>query len=636
MALPENLYNEKNMDFLLDTQPIGNLMFLDTMIQSGNQFMTSIYVWKYPTEVDGYWQEFLHDIPNTYVTTDIASHESGEALKKLRKAIRTQYDKILSETESYNREIATEEYQELNRLAAALRKREALIKYMCTRIWVYAESRYELDRRVADIQKLLTNNRFAGTPLAMEQEYEYQSIFLDHNTQSQLPNSRVGVDISTEFADLTFPANHVYLNDARGQFLGYSMTNGHIIFDPFEYDGVYRKQHNVLIFGDMGSGKSTLMKKMMNNLGAKGYVLRGFDKSGEYTDLIDSLDGKIIALDGTAGKLNIFQVFPTVIDETTRQVNEQASFVQHKSKLGTWYSILKPNAREEEISLFESALNELYEKHGFDSQNERTQYSTRSNEEYPTLFDMVELTNTLYRDKSLSDLKREIYERIHITLQSLLENYGYLLDGHTSINGLLTEQILFFNIDGLSNLNKEIMDAQMFNALSLFWATLLNHGKEQVRLYRKKEITFDEITRSMLFIDECHNLINIDSPRPTKFVNTMQREGRKFYIGVILATQAINSLSPEHKGNATTELITNIYNFSQYKFFFKLDSAQIPHLKRLTEYDLTEGQTDNIPLYPVGRCLLNITGGTSIEFDVEASETELLLFNGGGRSADDY
>ena len=626
----------ENLDFLTSTQPMGNMRFHDTMFQVGNTFVASLYVWRYPNEPVGFWQAFMHNIPNSYVITDLADQESLDVIKKLQRSIREQYSRVIQEKEAFDREIALEEYHELTSLAKSIRRSQEVIKYMTTRIILFADSRYELEKRISETKKLLEKEQFAGTPLAMEQEYEYQSLFLNHTAQSKLANKRVGLDIPAEYVRYTFPANHVFLHDPRGQHVGYSLTGGNIILDLFELDNLYRKHYNTMIIGDMGSGKSTLMKKMIYNMSAKGYVLRGFDKSGEYTELIHYLGGKIIALDGTMGKLNIFQVFPTVIDPITNQIDEIASFTQHKSKLGTWYSILKPEADPEEIDLFELSLNQLYELHRFDSSNPLENYTGRNNTEYPILEDLVELVKTLHLSPNSTDLERLTYERIYITLKKLNDSYGKIFNGYTTFDNLQTEQLLFFNIDGLMALNnKPIEDAQMFNALSLFWATLLNHGKEQMKLYKKRKITFDEIKRSMLIIDEAHNQVNKDTPRQTKFVNTMQREGRKYFVGVMLATQSVNSLAPEIMTHDAAELLRDVYNFSQYKIFFKMSSAQIPHLKRLTQYDITDGHAERIARYPVGRCLMNITGGNSIEFDVDVSDRELELFNGGGRNTED-
>lgn len=625
-----------DLSLIAETQPLGNIRFLDNMIQTGDCFMTTLYLYNYPDQPEGFWQSILHEFPNSFVMTDIANQESGEVLKKLNQAIKEQFTRYSEEKEAYDREIALEEYHELNYLAKALRKSEEVMKYVCTRLILFEKTRHDLEKRVAEVRRTLDKNQFGGTVLVMEQEYEYQSLFLDHNSQSHLPNNRIGLDVPSDIAMMTFPANHTFMNDVRGQHLGYSSTGGNIIVDFYELDNLYRKYYNLLILGEMGSGKSTLIKKIMVNLACKGYLLRGFDKSGEYTEVLKRIGGYNIPLDGSSGRINIFQVFPNVLDETTNQVDERASFTQHKGKLSTWYTLIKPEVEASELDIFELMLTDLYESKGFHADMELPDFSSRGVEEYPTLTDFIEIIKKGRSDENNSPLKQQMLEKILMTMEKLKGAYGQLFDGHTSIPNIQTEQIVFFNIDGLMALDQNnIIQAQLFNALNLFWASLINHGKEQARLYKKREITFDEIKRSMLFMDEAHNIINVNNPKAVRFINLVQREGRKMFIGTIVSTQSVSSMYPQNISSATAEAIQDIYNLSQYKIFFKLSSASIPYLQRLAQHDITEGQIERIPRYKQGRCLMNITGGSSIEFDVNVSSRELDLYNGGGRNAED-
>lgn len=632
MKIKDLIQRDYDLDFVVDTQPNGNLLFLDTMIQVGNTFIASIYIYRYPTQPDGLWQSILHGIGNSFVVKDVASQEAGEVLKKLKRAIREQYSRWSNEKEPYDKDIALEEFHELNSLAKDLRQSATVMKYICTRVVVYSDSRYELEKRISEIKKKLEKNEYSATVLAMEQEYEYKSLFLDHSSQKEFPNHRVGLDVPTDFAALTFSANHVFLHDKRGVDVGTSLTDGKIILDLFELDGLYRNSYNFLMVGKSGSGKSTLMKKLIYNQVAKGYMIRGFDKSGEYRSLVNYLGGKTIALDGTMGKINIFQVFPTIIDTDTNQVNEEASFNQHQGKLSTWYKTLKPNATQEEIDTFQELLVDLYSSFGFYGTDLIGNYTTQQPEEYPILEDVVDLARDRYINKVGTDLQNEAYEKIYISLNNILKSYAKLFNGHTSIEGLINEQLLFFDIDGLMTLdNEQIQTAQLFNALTLFWASLLNNGKEQIRMMKKGEVEFDFVRRGLLIIDECHNLVNQWNPSIVKYVTTMQKEGRKRFVGVGLATPEIKSLAPKTTTDANA-LLEEIYSLTQYKFFFNVGSENIPHLQRLTEHDITEGQIEQIPRYPQGRCLFSISGGDTIEFKVEASERELALFDGGGYS----
>ncbi|MDO7204225.1 hypothetical protein Q5M85_08845 [Paraclostridium bifermentans] len=59
----------------------------------------------------------------------------------------------------------------------------------------------------------------------------------------------------------------------------------------------------------MGSGKSTILKRILRDNASKGYFIRGFDKSGEFFSVIKDQGGKTINLDGTNGRINLLQYF---------------------------------------------------------------------------------------------------------------------------------------------------------------------------------------------------------------------------------------------------------------------------------------------------------------------------------------
>ena len=120
-------------------------------------------------------------------------------------------------------------------------------------------------------------------------------------------------------------------------------TGGNVLFDIFTKNEV-RKSYNALVLGMMGSGKSTLLKKLVLDNAIVGNTIRVLDVVGEFKDLIHELGGKSISLDGTSGIINPLQVFATVIDENTNEVNNEGSYTTHLSKLTTMYKFINSNS----------------------------------------------------------------------------------------------------------------------------------------------------------------------------------------------------------------------------------------------------------------------------------------------------
>ena len=462
----------------------------------------------------------------------------------------------------------------------------------------------------------------------MEQKEEWQSLYLDSISQRKLPNKRVGRDVPSSNVGTTFPANHVFLHDPRGKYIGDSLTEGQIIWDSFEVDNVHRLHYNSIILGSMGAGKSTLLKKIMIHWASIGTMIRGFDYSGEYRDVVEHFGGKILTLDGSRGTINVFEIFPTATDDNGN-IDDEASYIQHISKLATWYSILKPEAKTEEIDCFENLVGQLYLKLGF---NATEGYTGKQANEYPKLEQLLEfLTEKMDKeDDKFTSVEREAFGKIKITLEKMLYQYGRLFNSYTSINSLQDEQIVFYDVKGLRSYDQKIVNAQVFIASSSMWSELLQNGEKQKQLVEKGIIRFEEAIRGQLIIDECHNQINPDNLRQTKFINTLQREGRKMFVGVTLSTQSINSLAPELISSEGAIALKEVFAFSQNRFYFKLPADSIERLKKLSYGLIKQGQLDRLARYRQGLCLLNIDGGANYEFEVYASDFELNLFKGGG------
>ena len=179
----------------------------------------------------------------------------------------------------------------------------------------------------------------------MRTEYEWKALFTSHTKIKEFPNKRVGKEIGSKTLAAGYPFHFTKLDDPNGTYLGGTTTGGSLIFDIFHKDK-YRKYYNALIFGTMGSGKSTLLKKLTLDNACRGNIIRGLDVTGEFTPLVKELGGKMIALDGTNGIINLLQILRT-------SDKEGISFMQHLSKLTTFYKFIAPQANDETCKEFE-------------------------------------------------------------------------------------------------------------------------------------------------------------------------------------------------------------------------------------------------------------------------------------------
>lgn len=621
---------QENIDIgmIARIQPQGNLKFKETAVKTGTGWSTCLHTYRLQSEPNYLWLHPFTKIKDKILTIDVATQEDENLRADIASALNELDNKRHNDKDATTKAIAHEEYLALLKLSKNIRKKRDILKFIIVRLHLYADTLEELEKRVKETKKILEKEEFGVANLTIEQKEEWLSLFLDYYSQEMLPNRRTGLDISSTVFGASYPANQVYKMDPRGQYIGLSNTGGQMILDFFELDDS-RTFYNILLTGLMGNGKTTLMKKIMYDIAGRGYMIRGFDKSGEFTKMITSLGGTILRLDGQDGRLNIFEVFALAINDRTLEVDQKACMIFHQSKLATWYSILKPEAPTAELDIFESLVDDLYVNAGFkDESGDVGQVTGLTPEAYPILGDLIEL---LVQEMTKTDVKfyEEHLFNIHTTLKKLIKTTNDMFNGPTTVPDISSQQILFFNIDGLSSFDQRYVNAQLFNAFNLFQSSMFVLGRREGKKYYSGETKFEEIKRSMFFMAEAHNLLNQSNPRMVSYFNTFAREARKRFAGLCLDTQSIRSLVSKNKDDSNK--LDDIYDFMQYRFFFRPGDKELKELSEVNGGDLTESQVETVGRFKPHQTLLKINTEEAYEMTVYASSEELELFDGGGR-----
>lgn len=625
---------EENIDIglLARIQPQGNIKFKESAVKTGAGWSVCLHTYRLQSDPEYLWLKPFTQIKNKILTVDVVTQEDETQRKDIEKALSELDNKRLTDKSATARQTAHEQYLSLLRLSTEIQKKRTILKYIIVRLYLYAETLEELEKRVVTTKKKLEKEGFGLTNFILEQKEEWLSLFLDYYSQETLPNRRTGLDISSKVFGASYPANQVFKMDPRGQYVGLSNTGGQMILDFFELDE-NRTFYNILLTGLMGNGKTTLMKRIMYDIAGRGYMIRGFDKSGEFTKLVQALHGTILRLDGQDGRLNIFEVFPLAINDQTLNVDQKACMTFHQSKLATWYSILKPEAPTAELDIFEILVDDLYVKKGFKTESgEVEQVTGLAPESYPILNDLIELLVEEMDKASVSEYREHLFN-IHTTLKKLIKTTNDMFNGPTTVPDLSSQQILFFNIDGLSSFDQRYVNAQLFNAFNLFQSTMFIHGRIEGKNYYSGKLRFEEVKRSMFFMAEAHNLLNQNNPRMVSYFNTFAREARKCFAGLCLDTQSIRSLVSRKKDESNE--LDDIYDFMQYRFFFRPGDKELNELSVVNGGDLSEREVEVVGRFKPYQTLLKINTEESYEMTVYASSEELELFDGGGRKEEE-
>ena len=627
-----NKSNDFNPFFVRKVQPQGGVKFDEKFIKKGDGYETVVHLYEYKNQVNYFWLLQLTSIKNVITTIDISTEKKRTALKSINKSLVEQKNRYREETNEVNAIEAQSTYSNLHQLAEDITNFGEVIKLVHIRYYLADKTKAGLEEKVKDLLEELEGLGYRATICLNEQEYEWRSLFSPYSEQINFKNKRSGKAIPSSSIGGGYFFHFTQLNDPTGVYLGTTTTGGNVLFDLFTKDNI-RKSYNAVVFGMMGAGKSTLLKKLVLDNAIQGQTIRVLDVVGEFKDLVLELGGSTVSLDGTNGMINPLQILATIVDENTNNVNNEKSFMVHIAKVSTMYKFLNPNCSVEEQREFDKLLNKFYHHFGIEK-NRACEYNVK---EYPTMSQFLQyIKETLYIDveneiinPKIPKTKIERLDAIILNIESIVRDYKDLFDGHSTVDDITNKPILSFDLRNLTQFDIRVFNAQVFNILTLLWNNALVQGRKEKSLFDNKTKSFDECKKYMILIDEAHRIINSNNPTAVEYLIGFQREARKYFGGLIFATQSIRDIAPSNLNNKMFEKIKTMFDLTQYKFIMQQDSNALDTLSNVFNGQLSDSELSSIPKLEQGNCILSINGFGNISFNIEASSEELELFKGG-------
>lgn len=643
-AKAENIQEETYDPYLLEQiQPSGGITFQDTRyVETGTGYETCIHVYDFPQKLDDFWMSKVCNINNTVVTVDISTDNVMEVQKNINRSMKEQEHRYMEAHNFQEKYDAEQRFKEMKRLYEEISSLGEVIKLLHIRIFVADHSYRRLEEKIKNILAKLESNGFRAAIFLNESKTEWESMYRPYKEQQTEDLFFIyGQPLTSNALAAGNPFHFSSLQDPCGDFLGKTPCGGNVLFDEF-HKSKTRRFYNSLAVGTMGSGKSTLLKKRFLTNAIKGNYVRTFDISGEFTTLTKILGGKVLKLDGTNGILNPLEVLKA-------EEGEEISFTRHISKVSTIYKFLtEGSADTEEIIEFEELLRELYRTFGMEliGGKVKSQVTGLPANRYPTFSDFLE-----YIERKMEDIQTRskdyeaveldlvkhrmaIMDKIRRVLSNITNTYGSLFDGHTSIDNILDEQIVTFDLSTIKEMKPSVFDAQIFNMISLCWDNCVTNGKlmmERLRKAKGEEGALDpeQVTKFLMIIDESHRWINTKKRHALESITIYLREARKFFGGIMLASQSIRDYVPEGSGAEEIDDLKKIFELTQYKFIFHQEADTLPLLDKVFESTLTQSQRNKIPKLEIGENILCIASDRNLEFKVHLTKEEDRIFEGG-------
>ena len=573
-------YEEANydLDFLAQVQPQGNMQVHSRYIEMGDGYLTVLRIYRYPAQGLGrFYGVPITNNPNTMSVVSVGTEDQDAIQKKIDTAAGEQYSRISGKNKVFDNLSASGKYKDLVNLLNRMSREHEVVKRLYIRVFVYAATLDELEKRCRKI--IHDNHMFRFGRYASEQLDDFQSIFVPTMREKSMINKPAGTPIDAENLTGFYPFNHIKLDDPKGSYYGYTQTRGEVMFDPFQRDDI-RTRSFFFVTGNAGMGKSTLLKKMNDDVFSRGAFIRNFDVSSEYTSQTKDQSGVVISLDKPEYLINPFEIFPTEINDDGTS-NEIGSFDRQIDKLKNMFKFLNPQATPDDTTMLDKWLNKFYEKQNIWVANAaKVQPDIKvtnlylPREAYPTLEDFVLFANEQKRTAT-SDIRRrptnidEIsMNRITSTFQSLLTNKGTMFNGITRFPDLSNEQVVTFNLRGLQAQGQNVFNAQVYQVLTLLSGEITKNGLSQRHLLQTGDITEDDAKWYYLNLDEVENLITPHFSFGVEYLASLMEQMRKNNCAITMAAPTIKDLIMNvNSDNPYIIAVQKIFSLFQINFF---------------------------------------------------------------------
>ncbi|MBZ4226986.1 Mbov_0397 family ICE element conjugal transfer ATPase [Mycoplasma tauri] len=438
-----------------------------------------------------------------------------------------------------------------------------------------------------------------------------------------------------------YPFNKKILNDGNNLIVGKEVRDSAeaLVWNMFKLDN-NRTNHNVMILGTPGMGKSTFTKKILTSAVAANNIAIVIDPQAEYLNWAKELNGQIIDLGaGTGSVINPLQVraFIARDDDNLETIDINALVNNHLSWLSKFFKIVFDDVNNRKWSILENQIINLYEKWGI---YELDSFDQLEANKWPTISDLI----TSMRDFKIpsdhhnkEERKREILDYAE-QLSFKFEDKGSLkalYNGHTNI--LIDNDVVVFKNDNLTDTNGSILSQLgIMILLSLIneyiFKNALNNKikvKEYKKIHNKRLLSIkemQEIIRYCAFcIDEEHLYINQKNITTLDYIADTTKLVRKLDCGTIHTTQ---NPSDYKQSTSIADSASRIIENCLYSFFFGLKDNDINAIKTFykNSNQLLDSEIRFIASRQKGKVLATITNNERYKINLHYNKMEKEMF----------
>lgn len=587
------------------------------------EYLARVYgVIQYPAHRDYGWLGKLSNIPGTVFSIEFDKIENADFINNLNKSVNQHREKAqeangkdaLAEMNAIKRE------EDSIKMLKNIEFEQEVVGSVGISVMPMANDREVFNKLCRKVQStfLMEKTKIRSFPYLQKEAFRnlFPACTQEKNVQQII---KTVMPISSVLGG--FPFASCGYNDQEGFLYGKDSTGGRVILNLWKR-GKDRTNSNVVVLGDQGSGKSTIIKNVALMEYAMGTRIIFIDPEREYQDLCRNLDGDWINAGGDGkNMINPLQILPLEEDmyiekdiekdagtEKEKDTRKFGAMALHLKTLDVFFSLYFKDLTDIQRALLKDAVITLYNRFNIVWD---TDVTLMKNTDFPTfkeLYDLLIELEESEQELGISEKAYMDYRDLAIIFKDLaIGGDSFLWSGHTSIKS--AARCVCLDTFDLNNSSDTIKSTQYFNLLSWAW----------------QEISRDRHERILLVCDEAYLMIDARVPQSMIFLRNAMKRDRKYEGGILIATHAVDDfLNPAIKiyGQA-------LLDQPCYKIMLGTSGQNLQDLKKL--YFLTEAEQEVLTAKLRGKGLF-IIGRDRISMSFDVADYKFKYFGDrGGR-----
>ena len=551
-----------------------------------------------PNEASYNWLNNLSENNSTIIinTRQITREEAKQCLQKSINNYTFMWLNKNEYKEAVNKEELASNLEVLNNIKDDIAHNTEKLRNYNINFLNYGYDKDSLGQNIIALNEAVKNENMNLNNLSMVQKDVFHSIFPKYKTALY----KYGIQLPSLTFASSFPFIDSLFIDEKGLFLGNNDLNNPIVLDLWNREN--RLNSNMVVLGTSGGGKSSFIKKLINNQVIFDSYVYIIDPERDYTYLVKYYHGQIIDMaNGKLSRINPLQIFlnEKLEDDNLQIINNTASLIaEHLKMLETFFTTLMmdttgKNCKLDNLSLFYlmKEIKKLYQNWKLFDKN---LYILNTND-YPTFDDLVQSlkkSNTKLTDKE----DRKIYSFLIDIISDYFCNngiYAELYNGKSNLK-IGDSQLVCFDVKNLlATKHAPSKNAQLL-LMTAYIENEINKNAYNNQINKK---------HALLIVDEAHLFFDHQNTHVLEFLSQTSKRIRKRNGGLILATQNPSDFVATKEIQSFTKAI--LQN-AQYTFAFSSkpqDVKAIADIYKIAGDELTENEKLWISMGIKGRCL---------------------------------